>query len=201
LLPHFIAQDLADVLRMLNGAGYPFLLEWFAPHLEFRFPKAGDYAVAGMELELRQALEPCQAPPLERLQVKVAGLVPERHVLTCNGVPVPLRATGVTGEYVAGIRYQAWQPDNALSAAFAPHTPLVFDLVDTWMQRSLGGCQYHVTPPGGGLYNSLPVNGNEAESRRLARFSRIGHTPGVIVIPPRVVNETFPVTLDMRLHA
>ena len=213
LLPHFVAQDFADVLDELTLAGYPFKAEWFAPHLEFRFPKVGDYAVAGIELELRQALEPWHVlgeegaaggtvryvdSSLERMQVKVTGMAPGRYVLTCNGLPVPLRATGVAGEFVAGVRYRAWQPANALHPNIAPHAPLVFDLVDTWMQRSLGGCQYHVAHPGGRNYDTFPVNGNEAESRRLARFFRVGHTPGTLVAPPVQVNEAFPMTLDMR---
>ncbi|MBA1241160.1 transglutaminase family protein [Pseudomonas japonica] len=213
LLPHFVAQDFADVLHELTLAGYPFKAEWFAPHLEFRFPKVGDYAVAGIELELRQALEPWHVlgeegaaggtvryvdSSLERMQVKVTGMAPGRYVLTCNGLPVPLRATGVAGEFVAGVRYRAWQPANALHPNIAPHAPLVFDLVDTWMQRSLGGCQYHVAHPGGRNYDTFPVNGNEAESRRLARFFRVGHTPGTLVAPPVQVNEAFPMTLDMR---
>nr|WP_276583446.1 transglutaminase family protein [Pseudomonas sp. RIT-PI-S] len=213
LLPHFIAQDFTDVLGELSLAGYAFAPEWFAPHMEFRFPKVGDYAVAGIELELRQALEPWHVlgeegtaggtvryvdSSLERLQVKVSGIAPQRYVLTCNGVPVPLRSTGRVGEFVAGVRYRAWQPANALQPTIAVHAPLVFDLVDTWTQHSMGGCQYHVTHPGGRTYDTFPVNANEAESRRLARFFRLGHTPGTIELPPLHVDDEFPLTLDMR---
>ena len=213
LLPHFITQDFADVLSDLSEAGYAFKPEWFAPHLEFRFPKVGDYSVAGMELELRQALEPWHVlgeegaaggavryvdSSLERLQVKVNGMAPQRYVLTCNGVPVPLRPTGRGGEYVAGVRYRAWQPANALQPTIAPHAPLTFDLVDTWTQRSMGGCQYHVAHPGGRNYDTFPVNANEAESRRLARFFRVGHTPGHLQVQPVQVSDEFPLTLDLR---
>nr|WP_194718575.1 transglutaminase family protein [Pseudomonas typographi] len=213
MLPHFIAQDFADVLAELSQAGYAFDAGWFDVHHEFRFPKLGDYAVAGIELELRRALEPWHLlgeegvaggsmryidASLERLQVKLSGLPPERYVLTCNGRPVPLRPTGTVGEFVAGVRYRAWQPSSALQPTIVPHAPLVFDLVDTWMQRSLGGCQYHVAHPGGRNYETFPVNANEAESRRLARFFRLGHTPGAIAVPALQINPLWPMTLDMR---
>ena len=215
MLPHFIEQDFADVVAELNNAGYPVRAEWFAAHLEFRFPKVGDYTVSGIELELRQALEPWHVlgeegaaggavryvdSSLERLQLKVSGLPPQRYVLTCNGIPVPLRPTGRVGEFVAGVRYRAWQPTNALQPTIPVHAPLVFDIVDTWMQRSLGGCEYHVAHPGGRNYETLPVNGNEAESRRLARFFRIGHSPGKRHVPALTLNDELPMTLDMRLH-
>ncbi|MGY3023354.1 uncharacterized protein (DUF2126 family)/transglutaminase-like putative cysteine protease [Pseudomonas lurida] len=215
LLPHFIAQDFADVIVELNAAGYPLRAEWFAAHLEFRFPKVGDYAVSGIELELRQALEPWHVlgeegavggtvryvdSSLERLQVKVSGLAPQRYLLTCNGIAVPLQPTGRVGEFVAGVRYRAWQPANCLQPTIAVHAPLVFDLLDTWMQRSLGGCQYHVAHPGGRNYDSLPVNANEAESRRMARFFRLGHSPGKLPVPSLVINDELPMTLDLRRH-
>lgn len=213
LLPHFIEQDFADVIVDLNAAGYPVRAEWFAAHLEFRFPKVGDYAVSGIELEVRQALEPWHVlgeegavggtvryvdSSLERLQVKVTGLAPQRYLLTCNGIPVPLQPTGRVGEFVAGVRFRAWQPSNCLQPTIPVHAPLVFDLLDTWMERSLGGCQYHVAHPGGRNYDSLPVNANEAESRRMARFFRIGHTPGKLPIPNVTINDELPMTLDLR---
>lgn len=213
LLPHFVEQDFADVLQELAAFGYPLRAEWFAPHLEFRFPKAGDFAVKGIDLELRQALEPWHVlgeegaiggtvryvdSSLERMQVKVAGMAPDRYVLTCNGVPVPLRPTGKVGEFVGGVRFRAWQPASCLQPTIGVHAPLVFDLIDTWMQRSLGGCQYHVAHPGGRNYDSLPVNAYEAESRRLARFFRLGHSPGKRpALQPKDNNE-LPMTLDLR---
>jgi uncharacterized protein (DUF2126 family) len=215
MLPHFIEQDFADVIVELNAAGYPVRAEWFAAHLEFRFPKVGDYAVSGIELELRQALEPWHVlgeegaaggavryvdSSLERLQLKVTGMPPQRYVLTCNGVPVPLQPTGRIGEFVAGVRYRAWQPFNALQPTIPVHAPLVFDILDTWMQRSLGGCEYHVAHPGGRNYETLPVNANEAESRRLSRFFRIGHSPGKLAVPALTINDEMPMTLDLRLH-
>jgi uncharacterized protein (DUF2126 family) len=227
MLPYFVEQDFRDVLREQAVAGYALDPAWFAPHFEFRFPRFGDYAVMGIGLELRQALEPWHvmgeegAPggavryvdsSVERLQVRVTGLPPERYLVSCNGRGIPLRPTGTPGEFVAGVRYRAWQPAAALHPRIPVHSPLTFDLLDTWMQRSLGGCQYHVAHPGGRSYSTFPVNSFEAESRRLARFFRMGHTPGQASmsggtlqsgVPTALpaaepVNPDFPFTLDLR---
>ncbi|HEX6736110.1 MAG TPA: transglutaminase family protein, partial [Azonexus sp.] len=213
MLPFFAEQDFRDVIEEMNQAGYPFKLEWFAPHFEFRFPKYGDFAVKGIEFELRHALEPWHVmgeeggagstvryvdSSVERVQVKVRGMAPDRYVLTCNGVPVPLQNTGSNGEFVAGVRYRAWQPAACLHPTIGVQAPLVFDLVDTWMQRSLGGCQYHVAHPGGRSFETFPVNAFEAESRRLARFFRFGHTPGTVRTAAPVVSAEHPFTLDLR---
>jgi uncharacterized protein (DUF2126 family) len=135
---------------------------------------------------------------VERVQLKVTGLVSERHVLTCNGRVVPLQPTGRVGEFVAAVRYRAWNPPSALHPTIDVHVPLTFDLVDTWMSRSLGGCQYHVAHPGGLSYDSFPVNAYEAEARRLTRFFRMGHTPGVMKVPREERNPNFPFSLDLR---
>ena len=135
---------------------------------------------------------------VERVQLKVTGLAPDRYTVACNGHAVPLRPTGNAGEYVAGVRYRAWQPPNALHPTIGVHSPLTFDLVDTWMHRSLGGCKYHVAHPGGRNYDTFPVNAFEAESRRLGRFFRLGYTQGRIEAPTPGVNPDFPFTLDLR---
>ncbi len=213
MLPHFVEQDFRDVMEEMSAAGYLFKHEWFAPHFEFRFPKYGDFAVKGIEFELRHALEPWHVmgeegsvggtvryvdSSVERVQVKISGMAPDRYILTCNGEPVPLTNTGRNGEFVAGVRYRAWQPASCLHPTIGVHAPLVFDVVDTWMQRSLGGCQYHVAHPGGRSFDTFPVNAFEAESRRLARFFRFGHTPGRIEVKAPQISAEHPFTLDLR---
>jgi uncharacterized protein (DUF2126 family) len=214
LMPYFVEQDFADVIAEMRQAGFALESDWFAPHFEFRFPKYGDFETRGMRLELRQALEPWHVmgeegsaggavryvdSSVERLQVQVSGLPPSRYLVTCNGRAVPLRATGQVGEFVGAVRYRAWQPASALHPGIGVHAPLTFDLFDTWMNRSQGGCQYHVTHPGGLSHEKFPVNSFEAESRRLARFSRTGHTPGTMAAPAPTVAAEFPFTLDLRM--
>ncbi len=213
MLPHFIWEDLCDVIEELNACGYPMKTDWFAPHLNFRFPRLGDFQARGAEFELRLALEPWHVmgeegavggtarfvdSSVERVQVHATGLIGDRHVLTCNGRPVPLQSTGRIGEFVAGVRYRAWHPPSALHPTIQVDAPLTFDLVDTWMSRSMGGCQYHVAHPGGRSYDTFPVNAYEAEARRLGRFFRVGHTPGKMAVASEPRNPNFPFTLDLR---
>ena len=213
LLPSFVEQDFADVLTELNQAGFAFEPAWFAPHFSFRFPHIGDMAASGVHVELRAALEPWHVmgeegsaggtvryvdSSLERIEVKATGLNPNRHVITVNGEVLPLHPTGRVGEYVAGVRYRAWQPPSCLHPTIEADAPLTLDVVDSWLQRSVGGCQYHVAHPGGRNYDSFPINAYEAESRRLARFFRIGHTPGPMPLRPMPPGIEHPLTLDLR---
>ncbi len=213
MLGHYVWEDFSDVLEEMGQFGYDIKPEWFAPHFEFRFPKIGDFSARDVNVELRLALEPWHvmgeegAPggtvryvdsSIERLQVKVQGLVDDRHVLTCNGRRIPLQPTGNVGEFVGAVRYRAWQPSSCLHPTIGVHAPLTIDLCDSWMQRSLGGCQYHVAHPGGRSYDTFPVNSNEADARRLARFFRYGHTPGPLNIIEPGRNPNYPFTLDMR---
>ncbi|MGH8548882.1 MAG: transglutaminase family protein, partial [Methylococcales bacterium] len=235
MLPHYVWADIVDVIKDLQRDGYPFQTEWLKPFLEFRFPHIGTARIQDIELNLNCAIEPWHVlgeevgvsgtaryvdSSLERIQVKATGLTDSRFVVTCNGRRVPLRNTGMQGEYVAGIRFRAWQPPSALHPTIGIHSPLVIDIIDNWSGRSIGGCTYHVSHPGGRAYEDYPVNAYAAETRRISRFWGFGHTPGAIQPPPEIAglgrfdpqghvpgpikvpeeepNTEYPHTLDLR---
>lgn len=220
MLPHFVRSDFSDVLDQLRQSGYNFDEKWFASHLEFRFPKIGSIAAEGVELELRQALEPWNVlaeettsgrtvrtvdSSLERMQAKMSGFTPEsRYMVACNGRRVPLHRTGEPskpGEAVAGIRYRARRLSAALHPTIPVHTPLVFDIIDRWKERSIGRCTYHARPPDGNVYTARPVSATEAEDRRQKRFEKSNHAPAKITVLEEEPNPIFPMTLDLRLPA
>ena len=235
MLHHYVQADIQEVVTELQAAGYPFEMAWFEPFFEFRFPKLGTINLQNIELELRMAIEPWHVlgeevtrtgtsrfvdSSVERLQVKVNGLTDSRYIVTCNGRQLILHNTGTQGEYVGGVRYRAWQPPSALHPTIGIHSPLVFDIIDTWNGRAIGGCTYYVSHPGGRHYDTFPVNAYEAEARRTTRFGAGGHTPGVIQpqpaapptgrflaegtppgpidVPPEETNAEYPYTLDLR---
>jgi len=216
MLPHFVRQDLADIASDLARAGFPVDASWYDPQYEFRFPFLGRVAHDGVELELRQAIEPWHVlgeqpgaggtvryvdSSVERVQVLVRNMTESRHAVACNGRRVPLHPTGTAGEYVAGVRYRAWQPPTALHPTIHVHAPLMFDVLDSWSDRSLGGCTYHVAHPGGRAHENFPRNALEAESRRVARFFPFGHSQGTRAMPALERSLELPLTLDLRRPA
>ena len=216
MLPHYVDQDFTGALEELAQLGFALERVWFDPHFHFRFPRIGDVTAHGVTLELRHALEPWHVlgeepaaggtvryvdSSTERLQTRVTGWVPERFTLVCNGAAVPLTETGTAGEYVAGVRFKAWNPPSSLHPTVRAQTPLVFDIYDSWSGRSLGGLTHHVSHPGGRAYKTFPVNANEAEARRRARFFPIGHTAGLTAAPRTVTGREHPRTLDLRRAA
>lgn len=211
MLPHYVRQDIAEVCRDLNEANFPVKLDWFDPFFEFRFPRCGRREVGQIKLELFSAIEPWHVlgeeatgsgtaryvdSSLERVQLSVSNMHINRYIVTCNGRRVPLKATDIRGEYVAGIRFRAWNPASALHPTIGVHAPLVFDVYDSWSGRSLGGFTYHVSHPGGRNFSTVPVNAFEAEGRRIARFWDHGHTPSV---KPRDLPEWSPHLASHRI--
>ena len=216
MLPHYAWKDLTDVIHELRPSGIELDPAWFIPHHEFRFPRIGEINVEGIDLRLRSAIEPwyvmgeepggggtvrCVDSSVERLEVSLDGLQTKRFRVTCNGVNVPLHGTGVQDQYVAGIRFRAWQPPRCLHPTIPIHCPLRFEIIDTRNMRSIGACTYHVADPGGRATDRFPINANEAEARRAARFDTLGMTGGpveMIDTVPAAGPNPYPVTLDLR---
>tara|TARA_R110000824_G_scaffold279180_1_gene467396 strand:+ start:35278 stop:38427 length:3150 start_codon:yes stop_codon:yes gene_type:complete len=213
MLPHYISDDMRWVVKDLNDAGFEFDIDWLSPFQEFRFPHYGSFHVAGLQLDIHGAIEPWHVlgeessttgtsryvdSSVERLQLKIQGLYGERLMLCCNKRRIPLQPTGKDGEFVAGVRFKAWDPYSAIHPTIGVHSPLVFDVVDTLNGRSLGGCTYYVAHPGGRNYDTFPINANEAEARRVARITTKGHSQGKIKVIKSDPHPKRPYTLDLR---
>lgn len=213
MLPYYLKEDLHDVLQILKLGGYGMKPEWFVPFFAFRFPECGSVQTGDITLSIHSALEPWPVmgeeqigggtsravdATVERVQVTVKGLTEGRQIVTCNGRRVPLSPTSEKNVQVAGVRFKAWAQPSSLHPQLPIDAPLVFDVIDIMQKRALGGCTYYVAHPGGRSHETFPVNENEAEGRRLARFETIGHTPGRVIIPTAESNVDFPHTLDLR---
>jgi uncharacterized protein (DUF2126 family)/transglutaminase-like putative cysteine protease len=195
LLPHFLIHDIADVAADLRAHDINFDTSWLDPFTEFRFPRIGTAVFDGVEIELRGAIEQWNVlgeestaggtaryvdSSVERIQIRLVGADRHRYIVTANGYPIPLLATGKPDIQVGGVRFRAWQPPSALHPTITVDAPLRFELVDTVTGMSRGGCTYHVSHPGGRAYDNPPVNAVEAESRRGRRFEATGFTPGKV---------------------
>jgi uncharacterized protein (DUF2126 family) len=242
LTHHFVREDLKDVVAQLNDAGYAFDINWLEPFFEFRFPHVGRVKYKDVELSLRSGIEPWNVlgeemsssgtarfvdSSVERIEVKAIGLTNERYAILCNGMRIPMANTGTKGEYVASVRYRAWQPPSALHPNLGVDTPLVFDIFDLWTGKAVAGCTYHVFHPGGRAYDTFPVNSFEAEGRRVSRFYNENHTQGVytpkgevsteirryilekemetmepIILTPKIIepDPEYPYTFDLRKY-
>jgi uncharacterized protein (DUF2126 family) len=212
MLPWHLWSDLGEVLEDLAGDGLRFDLEWFRAQLNFHFPVCGKVEIDGAELELRTALEPWPVlaeesmnntvsravdASTERVQILLRDARPGL-VLTCAGRRVPLRPTGVPGLLVGAVRYKAWDLPSSLYSDIPAVSPLVLELVDPSLQRSLGGCAWYPSHPGGRSFELMPAGDEEAESRWKSLFEPRGHSSGWIAVPPREPLSDFPHTLDLR---
>lgn len=201
LIYHFVKEDLREVTEYLSAQGIAYKLEWLEPFFEFRFPILGQVSIGSINLTIRAGIEPWHVlgeeignsgtarfvdSSVERVEITIAGINKDRYILLCNQTAVPLTTTGIKEQYVAAIRYKAWNPPSALHPTIDTDVPLVFDIYDTWNKRSVGGVTYHVAHPGGRNYDTFPVNSYEAEARRINRFWEYNHTPRKI---ERIVNQ------------
>jgi uncharacterized protein (DUF2126 family) len=212
MLPHFLSLDLNAVLRELKDTGFAFEPDWFAPFVDFRCPQIGTVACGAVQLSLRHALEPwlvlsetaggATARPvdssLERLEIKVRGFDPDQHAVVCENRRLPLQATDTPGEYVAAVRFRAWQFHDAMHPTIDVHAPLVLDVIELATGRTLGGCMVYVTDPTGQPYASRPANAAEAAARLASHFTPRGGGEKLTVPPPEPLNPLFPLTLDLR---
>lgn len=227
LLPYYIGEDLKTVLADLRQAGFPFEWEWFQPFFDFRFPIYGSVTAEGhsgipIGLEMRHAIEIWNVlgeettsggtaryvdSSMERIQVTLQGAIgsspnshsqPSRYIVTCNGHPVPLKSTGISGEYVGGVRFRARQFGAQLHPSIDPHSPLTFAVVDSWEERAIGACSYSVNSPDGSPYKELPANAQEAKTRMQERFVILKSSSEQVELRPLQICSEYPLTLDLR---
>ncbi|NND97469.1 MAG: IMP dehydrogenase [Pirellulaceae bacterium] len=162
MLPQVLSEDLESILDDLRETGIVLQSDWFAAIIDLNFPRLGRVKIGDITLELRRAHEPW---PLlaeetsgggvarfidtanERLQVRVSNLPPDRYVLACNRASVPLCPSAIQGTFVAGVRYKVDQPIATLHPTVSAVDSLVFDLIDTWTGRAIGGCTYFPARP------------------------------------------------------
>jgi uncharacterized protein (DUF2126 family) len=213
LLPTWLWRDFEDARAFVAARGIDLPAAPFRSFLELRCPVAGRVDAAGVTLEVRNALEPWHVlgeepggggtvryvdSSVERIEVRAEGLVPERHRVVVNGLALPMRATGVAGEAVGGVRLRAWAPPHALHPHLGIHHPIRIELLDSWSRRSLAACGYHVWHPEGRAFSAPPLTAFEAAARRAQRFTVEGPSPWPVRAEPAPVHPDMPYTLDLR---
>jgi uncharacterized protein (DUF2126 family) len=213
LLPHGLWSDFEDVLDALAARGLRLPADGYRPFVDLRCPLVGTLLAGDVTVEVRNAIEPWHVlgeemtgtgtsrfvdSSLERLEVRATGLVPERHAILVNGHLLPMHRTRRADTAVAGVRFRAWAPPHSLHAHIGIHHPIRIDVVDTWGQRSLGGCAYHVWHPEGRAFDAPPLTRFEASARRAQRFTVDGPTPWPVVPAPARPHGDAPWTLDLR---
>jgi uncharacterized protein (DUF2126 family)/transglutaminase-like putative cysteine protease len=216
LLPTWLWRDFEDVLAHLERSGLPLPGDAYRVFLEYRCPVVGVLRAGDVKLELRNAIEPWNVlgeettasgtsryvdASMERVELRVEGLVPERHAVMVNGLSLPLRSTGVAGEFVGGVRFRAWAPPHSLHPHLGIHHPLRFDILDTWGKRSLGAFAYHVWHPEGRAFLAPPLTRFEAAARRARRFTVESPTAWPATAKPASAHPDAPYSLDLRRFA
>jgi uncharacterized protein (DUF2126 family) len=213
LLPTWLWRDLEEVLALLAARGVPLPAAAFRAFLDLRCPRVGSMQASDVRVELRNAIEPWNVLPeeatptgtsryvdssVERIEVRVEGLVEGRHQILVNGLTLPLRQTGTRGEAVGGVRFRAWAPPHSLHPHIGIHHPVRIDVLDTWGRRSLGACAYHVWHPEGRGYDTAPLTRFEASARQAQRFTLEGPLPYPVTPLPASAHPETPYTLDLR---
>jgi uncharacterized protein (DUF2126 family) len=215
LLPTWLWRDLEDVLAFLEARGLGLPADAFAPFLELRCPIAGRQSFGDVVVQVRNALEPWPVlgeevaragtaryvdSSMERIEVRVSGLVPERHVVTVNGHTLPLKPVA-GGDLVGGVRFRAWAPPHSLHAHLGIHHPIRIDVVDRWGRRSLGACAYHVWHPEGRAFDTPPLTRFEAVARQAQRFTAAAPLAYPVTVTEAAPHADAPHTLDLRRFA
>lgn len=213
LLPHHLWRDFEDVLAYLSDHGFHLPSDAYRPFLELRCPLVGRLQAGDITLEVRNALEPWHVlgeeqtqtgtsryvdSSLERIEVRALNLTPGRHLVLVNGYTLPLQPTPESHIHLGGVRFRAWAPPHSLHAHIGIHHPIRLEVVDTWSQRSLGGCSYHVWHPEGRAFDLPPLTRFEAAARRAQRFTVDAHTPWPVLPKPARPHPDQPCTLDLR---
>lgn len=216
LLPYWMWRDFCDVLEFLHLRGYELEETHFRPFLDLRCPIVGRIEIEGVELQVRNAIEPWHVlgeeatafgtsryvdSSMERIEIMVDGFIDERHAVLVNGHSLPLRTTGEAHRHVGGVRFRAWAPPHSLHPHIGIHHPITIDLLDRWSRRSLGGCVYHVWHPEGQAFDSPPLTRFEAAARRSQRFTTGSHTAYPIDPVYTEAHSDAPYTLDLRRYA